>query len=449
MSSKKIDRIFQEKLKDLEMSPNPEVWNKIEASLATQKKSKKRVFWWFASAGSVAAILLLFFLSTDTKQNTNTKVASKNKTEQKEKETSKTVTQKESATKINSIQKDAQNVKKNNQKLTPAIKKVIPKTTFFSTIKEQKKTKVVVVRESKNKEILDKEFKNEAPNFNNTNQPTNQVLLAEALTPKKSLEETLLKEEEEKQEKEQKEDRKKEWSIAPVVSQYAYNSFSNNSTIDNRLNEAKKSGKSDLAYGVNVAYQISKKIKIKTGIHKIHMTQNTQNQFFESSFTRIASYQNAQPKIVEINTATTSITNSEIQFSDVESAQSLDIETLTGSSSELEQSFGYIEVPIEVNYNLFGTEQFSVYISGGFSTLFLTENNLVEQNGLFSQSLGGVTNLNNLNFSLNFGTDLEYHFSKKWFINLNPSVRIQTQTFNKDSNQPYLLGVSSGINYKF
>ncbi|TDQ28653.1 outer membrane beta-barrel protein [Tenacibaculum caenipelagi] len=60
MEEKNIDRLFQERLKDLEVTPNEKVWNAIEEKL--NKKKKKRVFpiWWFS--GGIAATLVLGFL---------------------------------------------------------------------------------------------------------------------------------------------------------------------------------------------------------------------------------------------------------------------------------------------------------------------------------------------------------------------------------------------------
>ncbi|WP_428743443.1 hypothetical protein [Tenacibaculum sp.] len=72
MEEKNIDRLFQERLKDLEITPNERVWNAIEGKLS--KKKKKRVFpiWWFS--GGVAATLVLGFLLypyVDKQENTN------------------------------------------------------------------------------------------------------------------------------------------------------------------------------------------------------------------------------------------------------------------------------------------------------------------------------------------------------------------------------------------
>lgn len=62
MSDKKhIDRIFQEKLKDFEVSPNPEVWNNIQSKLNLDKDEPKKIIpIWMRLAGIAALLALLF-----------------------------------------------------------------------------------------------------------------------------------------------------------------------------------------------------------------------------------------------------------------------------------------------------------------------------------------------------------------------------------------------------
>ena len=67
MDSKNIDKLFKEKLNNLEVTPDERVWNNIESKL--QKKKRKILpLWWFP--GGVAALfllgLLLFPFSDDT-----------------------------------------------------------------------------------------------------------------------------------------------------------------------------------------------------------------------------------------------------------------------------------------------------------------------------------------------------------------------------------------------
>ena len=64
MSDKKnIDRLFQEKLKDFEATPNDSVWDNISAELHSAKKRRKVIPIWWRAAGIAAALLLLFTIS--------------------------------------------------------------------------------------------------------------------------------------------------------------------------------------------------------------------------------------------------------------------------------------------------------------------------------------------------------------------------------------------------
>ncbi len=60
MSEKKhIDRIFQEKLKDLDVSPGEDVWDKISQELGEKDRGRKVIPIWWKLAGVAAALLLL------------------------------------------------------------------------------------------------------------------------------------------------------------------------------------------------------------------------------------------------------------------------------------------------------------------------------------------------------------------------------------------------------
>lgn len=79
MSDKKhIDRIFQEKLKDFEASPNPKVWKNIQNQLNQQEPKTKPI--WLRYAAVAALVVLLVSVSTvlitnqiSTNKTTNTK----------------------------------------------------------------------------------------------------------------------------------------------------------------------------------------------------------------------------------------------------------------------------------------------------------------------------------------------------------------------------------------
>ncbi|WP_223032272.1 hypothetical protein [Hanstruepera marina] len=66
MSDKKhIDRVFQEKLKDFEVSPNPELWTKIQNELKLEDDQPKKVFpIWLRLAGIAAVLAILFTIGS-------------------------------------------------------------------------------------------------------------------------------------------------------------------------------------------------------------------------------------------------------------------------------------------------------------------------------------------------------------------------------------------------
>ena len=60
MSDKKhIDRIFQEKFKELDATPDKAVWDKIQKELNGEKKNRKVLPLWWKFAGVAAGIILL------------------------------------------------------------------------------------------------------------------------------------------------------------------------------------------------------------------------------------------------------------------------------------------------------------------------------------------------------------------------------------------------------
>ena len=59
-TKKNIDRLFQERLKNLEATPKKKVWKEIESKI-TKKKRKIYPFWWFYS-GIAASFIIGFSL---------------------------------------------------------------------------------------------------------------------------------------------------------------------------------------------------------------------------------------------------------------------------------------------------------------------------------------------------------------------------------------------------
>lgn len=441
MEPKNIDRLFQEKLKDLELTPNPEIWNKIETSL-TKKKKKRRAIVWYRFAGVAAVALLGIFIynnvSVETKPNfefeentiTNTSpILEETETKKVEKIISKPL--------IEEITTDSAPVSVANAK------EVSPKINTKPIVH----SKTITNFETTKIEHSEAKIAEENSNEKRTTKPSNSIFekIEKEQTNSENENIALLKKEENKvniadvlEEKIEKELIANSWAIAPTVSQLFSNTMSNRSSIDPRLNDANKKGNNSTSFGFRVSYKASRKWQFQTGIHKLELAQTTQN-------IRLATTVNAS----SIENSAFKPSTSEALASNPTFSFDKSSDLIDGQEGNINQSYGYIEIPLEVKYALLQSKKLEFHLVSGLSTLFLTKNNLQIETNTFSYSAGEANNLNDVNFTLNFGSNLEYHFDKKWYFDIAPMVKFQTNTFETRSNKPYFFGIYTGFNYKF
>ena len=69
----------------------------------------------------------------------------------------------------------------------------------------------------------------------------------------------------------------------------------------------------------------------------------------------------------------------------------------------------------------------------------------------FNTYIGEATNINNISYSLNFGLGFDFPLTKKMSFNIDPKFKYQINTFKDTSGnfRPYIIGLYTGINYKF
>jgi hypothetical protein len=445
---KNIDKLFQDKLKAFEVMPNEKVWNATKAKIQ-KKKRKFQPIWWFYSG--VAAIFILGLLLFPLK-DTNIKKESlpenvvvrpsreKDETEyQKNKETvivkSNKIYKKNPELFTNSkMSKTTETVSKaplltdkkgKNPSTNKAIKKDLQVDEFLNTaISVAQNNNTVRYKESseKKKEITTKSFDVVKKELNKSN------------FKKANLLETIAE-----NNKEEKEDElQKKWSIASVFGIIDANSFSKKSPLDSNLDGSTKGNKS-VSYGVQFTYKINNKWSFQSGIHLQEM------QYSNTNIAVVAS--NIEASNVRFNSGDQFVLNSTTRENF--NVNTLNLNTVSFNGN-MRQNFGYIEVPLEVKYNVFETRKIETQIVAGFSSLFLNKNE-VFLNTINFQSIGAANNLNDLNFSANLGIDFKYLFNKNWSLQLNPMFKTQLNTYNKNSNgfQPYFIAFYTGVNYRF
>lgn len=456
-----IERLFQEKFKDFEATPRPEVWESIEAKL-TKKKRRVLPMWWFS--GGVAATLVLGFLfypyvieqeiingiDTDVVETTTKELKTKQEKEENlfkedinNNETlvvEETIKKEELKEKLlpnevlttNHVVKISKNelLKEKNNSVSKVVEgALLAETTVVKneaqTGKFENNLPVILKKEAQ--ENLSKE----KDSLSNTKK--------QEFKPKKDLIAEV-----EKENDNSKEDKEiKRWSVAPVFAIVKANSFSKDSPLDSKLIPTPTNGSNNFSYGVKVAYQFNNRWEIQSGvqIQKVDYTNDN----------------------VPITTSFSSSDLSSVDYNDEFSSFGFGTGTSSGfgilstgfgvinENATLTQSLGYIEVPVEVKYAFINTEKFSTKVVTGFSSLFLNKNEVSVSSEKISETFGSIKNLNSVDFSGNLGVEFDYSISKQLKFNLNPMFKVQFNTFSSESNgfKPYTLGLYSGIKYQF
>ncbi|RTE54911.1 hypothetical protein EHW67_07045 [Arenibacter aquaticus] len=485
MSKNNLDKLFQEKLANFQETPDDKVWNSIAASLDNKKQSRKVFPIWWKAAGIAAVLAILFFainpllnteqdypVITDVEQNDtqledgNTPNANKEATgiTANEKAPNQTAT-KETGPGVEHKTTPAPHGTEIDLATTknPTKNKLSPnKRESQSLEKTSKVTKEESRQNDSNAQGLAANEDKESPTANKkqdlafqshkkTNEKENnppQTATEQNSSNKKSIfdeieHNEILTAESEKGGK---------WSAGPSVAPVYFNGMGQGSPINSILASNSKTGNVTLSFGVTVAYEISKKLSLRSGVHKVDFGYNTNDVSFTSSFN--ASSGN-QLKNIDYSQDSQSIILNDPSAQDSPTKQgALFAPDVTGKNptrlGTMGQQFGYIEVPLELNYALLD-HKFGVNLIGGLSSLFLMDNLVILKSNGQTTEVGEANNINNVNFSTNVGLGLHYKFTPKLRFNVEPVFKYQLNTFSDTSGSfnPYSLGVYSGFSLKF
>ena len=441
MKNKNLDKLFQDQLKNLEVTPDKKVWGNIESKL---KKKKRKVvpFWWFAGAAAAMLLLGMVLFPVDKNKTDFIKIDSKTiVTESTENEVEKN-DQPKTDTLIQNI-KIKEEILVADKKLIENDKKRIEKPGFQKKlVRKEIATKKILLANNTNNEILDsvndKTITINKEVFSEEKNKIVEIVTQEKELPKNKVD--LDKFIKEKDSVFSIKNLKNKWFIAPVFAILNSNSFSNSSPVNKNLSNSTK-GKSSFSYGFQIGYQINKKWSIQSGVHLQEMS------FVNNQVTAVSSISKSSSAIAFNSGASFSFNKAPTQSLDYSNNTVLDRSSLTGN---LNQIYGYIEIPLEVKYNFLSVKNFNTQVVAGFSSLFLNKNE-VNFSSQFISNSGTANNLNKLNFSGNLGFDFNYFLNNNWSLNLNPMFKAQLDTFSEDSNgfSPFNFGIYSGIKYTF
>ena len=441
--SRKIDDIYREKLRNVETPPPADVWGNIAAQLPAGKPHRKVLPVWFRLAGAAAAValLLLLFNTPEGNEPYNTITNNPHQLQEKRNEFNPVSPSFRESMVRSSIILEALKIdteinkrrgERGNQGEEPyttsqfavnnASAEINSKKIFNSNADtdypEFPLTGVAGISgEERSTKGLDYTFKKYISSETKTNAAESQVENNSLAAVIKRQED--IAEEELKSETEAESSPAKRFSIATTAAAVYFDNLGSGNTVEGQLAGGEGNGEISMAYGINLGYQLSEKVKIRTGVSKVNLSQNING----------------------------------VALASAANATTLEERTLNVASSPevgfLNQRLGFIEVPLEMEYAIVN-KRWGLSLIGGASTLFLDENQISLNSPNYTASIGEAGNLNNVSFSTNVGIGVNYDLSPSFRVNLEPIFKYQINTFNNTSGlKPYFFGIYSGLNFKF
>lgn len=245
------------------------------------------------------------------------------------------------------------------------------------------------------------------------------------------------------------------WSIAPNAAPVYFSTLGEGSSIDPQFNSNSKTGNLNMSYGISASYAVNKKLTIRSGVNRVSLGYNTNNVVV---FQSVGVSSSSALRNVDVSSnnglAADALSNGSTENVSIISGENFNLNNGPESFStntSINQSLGYIEVPLEIQYKLLN-KKFGINVIGGFSSFFLSDNKIYsEAEGGGRVFLGEATNINEVSYSANLGLGLNYRISKKIDLNFEPMFKYQINTFNDTSGdfQPFFIGVYSGFAIKF
>ena len=459
-NKKNIDRLFQERFKDFETEPDVQTWANIQAGLSEKKKERKIIPLWMKYTGIAAALVLGFFaINTVFKSNTkidDTIVIDVKSLTPATKNTDSDYVPKKEHENTNVLKHSSTIATTNDQKSKNDENKTTTEKATKNFFGKTSNQETATIYNSKNNPSLEiKNSNNETLNSENIGNHKNENVLVNekdnlAIAKPESKKE-IVNQNAEPNELEailkQNETKKNivatvqniKWEITPNIAAMYANS--KNASIDPQFAENNKSTDNSIGFGIGLHYAINKKIALRTGINKFALGYNTNSVTYSSglSMTSLANVAYTTTAMLELQTSAKG--NALMTFE-----KNLQ-KTNTGT---INQKMGYYEIPLEISYAIVD-KKIGVSLIGGISTLLLDENKISLISSETNLKLGEANNLNSVHFSSNIGLGFKYKFVKSFQLNFEPMVKYQINTFsnNAGSNKPILIGLYSGISYRF
>lgn len=253
----------------------------------------------------------------------------------------------------------------------------------------------------------------------------------------------------------------KRWSISAMASP-TYYSRAGSGNEEYMQMAATENAAASYTGGIGLSYRINKRLSIQTGLYYSSYGQE---------ITGISSYAGFRPYSASKGSREFEVmtTNGPVQTSNTDAFLSAfdhpgrvltqynnDVfdpnkASLDYVNNSLMQNFSYIQMPVVVRYKVLD-RNIDFNLLGGVSYDFLVGNTAFAKSAGSKFPIGSTVGLNTLLFSSSLGMGMEYNFSEKVSLNLEPTFRYFVNPFNNSAGtriHPYSFGIFSGFSYKF
>ena len=474
MADKKhIDKLFQDKLKDLEQQPHDHNWDAIKARLQEKKRKRPFLIWWKA-AGVAAVVAVIIGLGIIGQRSTIRDTSDAdliNFDHQPEEMQHIPVSKKvENALAIdldklnedlvndNVPSKDKVSASREsaNERTDTNYKEVFRSTENFvnrfdpseGNIGSQSFLGVFDLKGKDTDDLIPNEL-TMPPEINLTG--FLNAGLAEKNDDEDDRDETeQVAQNDQKDElfnnddQESKDENKSKWSINPEISPVFAGSFSGNNGLGADLASNGTTNNISLTYGINMGYELSSRLKIISGVKQLNTSSTTRNVL--TANTNMG--QGLASSNIDQNDPNILVT-SPSTFQEL-SSQVEGLGRTPTQNGSLEQQLNFIEVPIGLAYKLVD-RKIGVEVNAGLSSLFVAENEVFLRSDGASQRIGSLGNVNSTSFMTNIGLGLDYNLSNELDFNLRPTFKYQLNTFDSSTTdlQPYIIAIYTGFTYSF
>ncbi len=433
---KNIDNLFKDKFKHAEVTPPEEIWENISTQLPFKKRNKRIIPIWYLIAGTAAVLAIMLLLFKDN----YSPISNQKITDSPENPANKNNTDSQDVSKYQELESESLFEQKNDVVHTniqhsksqdSKINQINNITDKKSRISKENKYNIpssYIITELKNSEKESRKEENINYKLSQLIQNDVKIVANDSIKLPDNIIVNVSDSKEPLNKKEVKKSLKipisKRLSVTTTAAALYFDNLSGGSGIDEQFANNNSSSEITSSYGINLGYQISQKLKIRTGINQINLVNNTQNVAYSAIINSVV------------------IDGSQFSNSPSEGNEASDF-------GKVNQNIGFIEVPSEVEF-LIVNKELGLNLIGGFSTLFLNKNNISINTENSNTDLGKVKNLNEISFTANAGLGLSYKLSQKFNFNIEPIFKYQLNTFKNTKNfKPYYFGIYSGFSFKF